>query len=358
MKQSLSRRGFIGAGAASAAALAAPALAQGTTQWRMVTSWPKNLPGPGVTAERLAERITAMSAGRLSVRVFSAGELVGGLQVFDAVAEGTADIGHTASFYWRGKHPAVAYFTTVPFGLTPTEHMAWIDHGGGQDLWDELYGAFGVKPFMAGNPGVNMGGWFKRPVTSLEDLRGLKLRVAGLGGEIYRKLGATAITLAVADILPALQAGTVDGVEFLGPWSDLGTGFYKVAGYYHYPGFNKPNGTGEAIVSLKAWEALPDDLKAIVTNAAAAENAFSLAEAELQNSRALAALVEEHGVELVRFPDEMLAAAHGAAADLLADIAGHDGLARRIVESYAAARKGAIEWSRVSTEAFLAARNG
>jgi TRAP-type mannitol/chloroaromatic compound transport system substrate-binding protein len=358
MKHKLSRRGFLGAGSASAAALAAPALAQGAKQWRMVTSWPKNLPGPGVTAERLAKRINAMSNGRLTVRVYSAGELVGGLQVLDAVSEGTADMGHTASFYWQGKHPAVAYFTTVPFGLTPIEHMSWIDHGGGQGLWDELYAGFGVKPFMAGNPGFNMGGWFKQPVNSLEDLRGLKLRVAGLGGEIYRRLGATAITLAVADILPALQGGTVDGVEFLGPWSDLGTGFYKVAPYYHFPGFNKPNGTGEAIVSLKEWNALPDDLKAIVTNATAAENAFSLAEGDLQNGRALAALTEEHGVKLVRFPEPMLDAARAAAVDVLADVAGHDDIAGRIAESYAAVRKGAISWSRVSTEAFLAARNG
>jgi len=358
MKQSLSRRGFIGAGAASAAALAAPAVAQGKIQWRMVTSWPKHLPGPGVTAERLAKRITDMSAGRLSVRVYAAGELVSGLQVLDAVATGTADMGHTASFYWQGKHPAVAYFTTVPFGLTPREHMAWIYHGGGQTLWDELYAGFGVKPFMAGNPGFNMGGWFKEPVTSLEDLRGLKLRVAGLGGEIYRRLGATAITLAVADILPALQGGTVDGVEFLGPWSDLGTGFYKVAPYYHFPGFNKPNGTGEAIVSLKAWGALPDDLKAIVTNATEAENAFSLAEGDLQNARALAALTGEHGVKLVRFPEPMLSAARSAAADVLAKVAGYDEIAGRIAKSYAAVRKGAIDWSRVSTQAFLAARNG
>lgn len=355
--RSLTRRGLIAGGAAGAAALAAPAIAQGALRWRMVTSWPKNLPGPGVTAERLAKRIAAMSGGRLTVTVHAAGEIVGGLQVLDAVSEGVAEMGHTASFYWQGKHPATAWFTTLPFGLTPVEHMAWIYEGGGQALWDELYAGFGVKPFMAGNPGFNMGGWFKRPVASLEDVRGLKLRVAGLGGEIFRRLGATAVTLAVPEILPALQAGTVDGVEFLGPWSDLGTGFYKVAPFYHYPGFNKPNGTGEAIVALKAWQSLPDDLMLIVANAAAAENAVSLAEAELQNARALAALTGEHGVKLVRFPDDLVAAAREAAADLLADIARRDDIARRIAESYEAMRTGAVDWSRVSAQAFLAGRN-
>ncbi|HEX2257571.1 MAG TPA: TRAP transporter substrate-binding protein [Afifellaceae bacterium] len=353
----LTRRAILSGAAAAPAALAAPALAQGRAEWTMVTSWPKNLPGPGVTAERLARRIGEMSGGRLTVRVAAAGEIVSGLEVIDAVGGGAAEMGHTAAFYWQGKHPAVSFFTTVPFGLTPVEHMAWIDHGGGQALWDELYAGFGVKPFMGGNPGFNMGGWFKRPIASLEDVRGLKLRVAGLGGEVYRRLGATSVTLAVADILPALQAGTVDGVEFLGPWSDLGAGFYKVARFYHHPGFNKPNGTGEAIVSLGAWEGLPDNLKAVIANACAAENAFSLAEAELQNGRALAALVEEHGAELVRFPAEVNDAARRAAADLLAEIAAHDDVAGRIARSYEAARAAIAPWSTVSVQSYLSARS-
>jgi TRAP-type mannitol/chloroaromatic compound transport system substrate-binding protein len=351
------RRAVLAGAAAAPAALAAPALAQDRLRWTMATSWPRNLPGPGVTAERLARRIGEMSDGQLTIQVAAAGEIVSGLEVLDAVAGGAAEMGHTASFYWHGKHPAVSFFTTVPFGLTPVEHMAWIDHGGGQELWDELYAGFGAKPFMAGNPGFNMGGWFRRPIRSLEDVRGLRLRVAGLGGEIFRRLGATAVTLAVADILPALQAGTVDGVEFLGPWSDLGAGFHRVARYYHHPGFNKPNGTGEAIVRLGEWERLPDDLKAVVANACAAENAFSLAEAELQNGRALAALVEEHGAELVRFPDEVSEAARQAAADLLSEIAGHDAIAGRIAESYEAARTTIAPWSAVSAQSYLRARS-
>lgn len=348
----------MGAGAAAAAALAAPGLAQGATQWRMVTSWPKNLPGPGVTAERLAKRISAMSDGRLAVRVYAAGELVGGLQVFDAVAEGTADMGHTASFFWQGKIKPAVFFTAVPFGLTVPEHMAWIYHGGGQALWDELYGSFDIKPFMAGNTGMSMGGWYRREVNTLDDLRGLKLRMPGLGGEVMRRLGATPVSVPPSDIMSALQSGLIDGTEFLGPWSDLALGFYKVAPYYYWPGFHEPNGTGEALISAKAWNGLPDDLKAVVDNACAAENAFAVAETAWENAIALDALISEHGVSVRPFPDEVLKAARAASEEVLAGFAEQDELANRIFRSFVEARKQAIGWSRVSTQAFLAARNG
>ena len=199
----------------------------------------------------------------------AAGEIVPAFGVLDAVGNGVADIGHTAAFYWQGKMPAAAFFTTVPFGLTPSEHVAWIEAGGGQALWDELYAPFGVKPFMGGNTGVCMGGWFRRALKSLADLRGLKLRSLGLGGEIYRRLGATPQTTPPAEILTSLQSGVIDGAEFVGPGTDIALGLYRVAPFYYYPGFNKPNGTGECIVALKTWNALADDLKAIVAHACA-----------------------------------------------------------------------------------------
>src|SRR5215475_14163147 len=195
MSTKITRRNFAatgGLGAVGAAVLAAPAIAQtGKRRWRMVTSWPKRLPGPGMSAERVAERVRALSGGKLDITVYAAGEVVPAFEVLDAVGNGVADIGHTASFYWQGKMPAAAFFTTVPFGLTPGEHVAWVDAGGGQALWDELYAPFGVKPFMAGNTGVCMGGWFRRDLKSLDDVKGLKVRSLGLGGEIYRRLGAT-----------------------------------------------------------------------------------------------------------------------------------------------------------------------
>src|SRR6476619_1038334 len=175
--------------AAAAAALAAPSVARAQTQkWRMVTSWPRRLPGPGMSAERVAERIKRLSGGRIDITVYAAGEVVPAFGVLDAVGNGVADIGHTAAFYWQGKMPAAAFFTTVPFGLTPNEHVAWIDAGGGQALWDELYAPFGVKPFMAGNTGVCMGGWFRNEIADVAALKGMKLRSLGIGGAVYRRL--------------------------------------------------------------------------------------------------------------------------------------------------------------------------
>ena len=367
MTKTISRRSLFAAAASSAAlaapalaapAISAPAKAEERKEWRMVTSWPKNLPGPGVTAERLARRITAMSAGRLTVKVYSAGELVGGLQVFDAIAEGTAEMGHTASFFWQGKIKPAVFFTAIPFGLTAIEHMAWINHGGGQALWDELYGAFGIKPFMAGNTGMSMGGWYRDEIKSLEDLKGLKVRMPGLCGEIVRRLGATPVSVPPSEIANALQSGLIDGTEFLGPWSDMALGFYKVAKNYYWPGFHEPNGTGEALVSAKAWGGLPEDLKAIVENACAAENAFAVAETERENARALQTLVKDYGVKIHAFPDDVLKAAHGAAEEVLQGFAAEGDLSARILASYEAARGDAVGWSRISAQAFLAARNG
>src|SRR5690242_9887205 len=299
-----SRRTFtIGAGSAAVGLLAAPAIARAQTQkWRMVTSWPKRLPGPGMSAERIADRVRALSGGKMQLTVYAAGELTPAFEVLDAVGSGVAEMGHTASFYWQGKMPAAAFFTTVPFGLTPAEHVAWVDAGGGQALWDELYAPFGVKPFMGGNTGVCMGGWFRRELKSLADLRGLKLRSLGLGGEIYRRLGATPQTTPPSEILTSLQSGVLDGAEFVGPGTDIALGLYRVAPFYYYPGFNKPNGTGECIVSLARWNALSDELKAIVQHACAAEADFALAEMERLNALALASLTGEHNVKLAAFP--------------------------------------------------------
>jgi TRAP-type mannitol/chloroaromatic compound transport system substrate-binding protein len=352
------RRKFIAAaGAGIAGTFAAPAIARAqTVKWRMVTSWPKWLPGPGMSAERIATRIRALSGGRIDIAVYAAGEVVPAFEVLGAVGNGVADIGHTASFYWQGKMPAAAFFTTVPFGLTPAEHVAWIDAGGGQALWDELYAPFGVKPFMAGNTGVCMGGWFRRELKSLADVRGLKLRSLGLGGEVYRRLGATPQTTPPAEILTSLQSGVIDGAEFVGPGTDIALGLYRVAPFYYYPGFNKPNGTGECIVALKTWNALSAELQAIVAHACAAEANFALAEMERLNAQALVALTQEHGVTLAAFPDELVAAARKQAAEVVGDIAARSDISGKVHASYAAFRERSAPWSRVSIEAVLRAR--
>jgi len=352
------RRQFtLRAGASAAGLLAAPAVARAQTmKWRMVTSWPKRLPGPGMSAERVAERIRALSGGRIDITVYAAGEVVPAFEVLGAVGNGVADIGHTASFYWQGKMPAAAFFTTVPFGLTPAEHVAWVEAGGGQALWDELYAPFGVKPFMGGNTGVCMGGWFRRELKALADLRGLKLRSLGLGGEVYRLLGATPQTTPPAEILSSLQSGVIDGAEFVGPGTDIALGLYRVAPFYYYPGFNKPNGTGECIVALKVWDALSDELKAIVAHACAAEANYALAEMERLNAVALRALTREHNVKLAAFPADLVAAARKRADGVLGGVAARDAISGRVHASYVAFRERTAPWSRVSIEAVLGAR--
>src|SRR3954465_10168615 len=326
----LSRRNLVRA-AAFAGALAAPSIARAQTRrWRMGTSWPKRLPGPGRAAERIAERIAALSGGRMQISVSAAGEVVPAFEVLDAVGGGVAELGHTASFYWQGKMPAAAWFTTVPFGLTPNEHVAWVDAGGGQALWDELYKPFGAKPFMGGNTGVCMGGWFRRELKGLDDVKGLKIRSLGLGGELFRRLGATPQTTPPGEILTSLQAGVLDAAEFVGAGTDISLGLYRVAPMYYGPGFNKPNGTGECIVSLKAWEALDAEGRAIVAHACATEANFALAEMERLNAEGLGALTERHGVQLRSFPGEVVDAARKVAAEVLGELGARSDMARKV----------------------------
>src|SRR4030088_987209 len=340
------RRGLLrGGGLALLGAVAAPAVARAQTlRWRMVTSWPKRLPGPGMSAERVAERISALSGGRLQITVQAAGEVVPAFEVLDAVGGSVAEMGHTAAFYWQGKQPAAAYYTTVPFGLTPMEHVAWVDAGGGQALWDELYAPFGVKPFMGGNTGVCMGGWFRRALA--------------LGAEVYRRLGAAPQTTPPGEILTSLQSGVLDGAEFVGPGTDIALGLYRVAPLYYGPGFNKPNGTGECLINLKVWEGLAGDLKAIIAHACAAEASFALSEMERLNAQALAALTERNNVRLMSFSADVVGAARRQAADILTELATRSDIARRINDSYADFRSRTAAWSRVSIKAVLEARDG
>jgi TRAP-type mannitol/chloroaromatic compound transport system substrate-binding protein len=280
------------------------------------------------------------------------------LEVLDAVGSGVAEMGHTASFYWQGKEPAAAFFTTVPFGLLPNEHVAWIDAGGGQALWDALYAPFGVKPFMAGNTGTCMGGWFRREIKSRDDVRGLKLRSLGLGGEVYRRLGAIPQTTAPGEILVSLQSGLIEGAEFVGPGSDIALGLYRYAPFYYYPGFNKPNGTGECIVTLKAWQALDRELQAIVAHACATEASYALAEMERLNIEALGALTTQDNVQLRAFPGDLVDAARGEAKDVLGELGGKSTGAAKVQASYIAFRDKVSSWSRISTAAVLEARRG
>ena len=339
--------------AASAATLAAPAIARADAplRWRMITAWSRNLPGPGVSAQRLADRINVMSGGRLLIELFAAGQIVPAFGVFEAVSTGIAEMGHAAAFFWEGKLPAASFFTTAPFGLDPLEHQTWIDERGGQALWDELYSPFGLRAFLGGNTGPCMGGWFRKPVESVADIKGLRIRAQGLGAEIYEAMGAAAIAISPGDTGVALERGTIDAVELLSPVNDQPLGLHRYAPYYHMPGFNKPNGASEALVSLKAWAALPADLQAIIRNACAAEHSAGLVDAARGNAAALSALIGE-GAKVVSFPADVLAAFRAKAAMVLEHKAAQNDLAARIIASYGAAQADGKTWGRV--EAYMA----
>ena len=344
------------AGLAATPALAAPALAQTRVQWRMATSWTRNLPGPGVTARRLAERINAMADGRLIVQLFAAGEIVPAFAVFDAVSRGTVEMGHTASFFAEGKLPGVSLFTTAPFGLGPIEHAAWIAERDGQTWWDKIYRDLGMRGFLAGNTGPSTGGWFRREIGSVDDLKGLRIRVSGLGGEVYRKLGAVPMTIPPGDTYVALERGTIDAVELLAPANDQPLGLHRIAPICYMPGFNKPNGAAEALVSLAAWEQLPDDLKAIVAAACEAEHAAGLASAETANATALNRMVAE-GARIAFFPTDVLNAARTATDAVLDEVAMKTTDAAGIVASYRAALAIGKSWAGLTAYAARTVRS-
>lgn len=312
----------------------APPTGASNVEWKLVTTWPKNLPALGTAPEKMAELVAAMSAGRFQIKVYAAGELVPALEVFDAVSQGNAEMGHGAAYYWRGKAPMAAFFTTVPFGMTAQEMNGWLRYGGGLELWRELYAPFGLVPLPAGNSGVQMAGWFNKEINSLEDLQGLKMRIPGLGGEVFGRAGGTAVTLPGSEIFTALQTGVVDAAEWVSPYNDLAFGLQEIAQFYYYPGWHEPGATLEAIVNAEAWAALPADLQAMLETACQAVNQDVLDEFTARNAAAMRTLVEEHGVQVRRLPDDVLARLQEISAQVLAEQAGDDPLGQRILASY------------------------
>jgi TRAP-type mannitol/chloroaromatic compound transport system substrate-binding protein len=349
--------GGVGVAAAAASSLPKPALAQERRELTMVTTWPKNFPGLGTGAQRVADRITAATGGELTVTLYAAGELVGAFDSFDAVSAGTADCWHGAAYYWQGKSQGFNFFTAVPFGFTATELMAWIHYGGGQELWDELAAGFNVKPFMAGNTGLQMGGWFRQEVNTPEDFSGLRFRMPGLGGEVLRRLGAAVVNLPGGEIFPSLQSGAIDATEWVGPWNDLAFGFYRVASYYYYPGFHEPGSGLEFSMNKEVYDSLSDEHKAIVAASAAAENDIMLAEFNARNNDALNTLITEHGVELRKFSPEIFQAFGEAAEDVLAEAGATDEINGRIYESFVNFREKAMAWTNLSDFSYVELRN-
>jgi len=358
----MNRRKFIGsAGLASLAAgtaLSIPsvATAKAKYRWKMVTAWPKNFPGLGTNANLLAKMITTMSGGRISVKVYGAKELVPAFEVFDAVASGTAEMGHAGAYYWKGKTEAAQFFSAIPFGLTAQEMNAWLYYGGGMELWRELYRPFGLIPAATGNSGVQMAGWFNREIKTADDLKGLKMRIPGLGGEVLRRAGGTPVNMPGGELFTSLQSGALDATEWVGPYNDLAFGFYKVAKYYYYPGWHEPGSTMEAIINAKAFAELPKDLQKIVLTACKAANLDMLSEYTARNNQALDVLVNQHHVKVLPLPDEVLKKLHGISDEVVAELATKDPMSKKIHASVMQFREQVMPWSTLSEQAFLRAR--
>jgi TRAP-type mannitol/chloroaromatic compound transport system substrate-binding protein len=329
---------------------------QQTFKWKLVTTWPKNLPGLGTAPERMARDIEVMSQGRLKIKVYGAGELVPAMEVFDAVSQGTAEMGHGAAYYWRGKAPAAAFFATVPFGMTAQEMNGWLRYGGGQQLWERLYAPFNLIPLASGNTGVQMAGWFNKEINSLEDVQGLNMRIPGLGGEVLKRVGGEPVALPGGEIFTSLETGVIDATEWVGPYNDLALGLHTAARYYYYPGWHEPGPTLEAIVNKAAWDALPEDLQAMVRIASQAINDDMLAEFTARNNAALRTLVDEHGVELRRLPDDVLKALRDVSKDVVREAAGDDPLAKEIYASYMAFYESVRSYHALSEQAYINAR--
>ena len=343
--------------AAGAAAISAPAISQGKIEWRMVTTWPKNFPGLGVGAENLAKRINTMSGGRLTIKVFAAGEMVPPLQALDAVINGSAEMSHGASYYWQNKSPGLSFFTGVPYGMTSRELGAWVRYLGGQQIWDEIYDQFGVQGFLSGDTGTQAGGWFRKELKSLEDVKGLRFRTPGLGGQVWAKLGASVTNMAAGEIFQALQSGTLDAAEFVGPYNDMALGFYQVAKNYYMSSFVEAGLATEAVVNKKKFQSLPADLQEIVRTACQAEYDSVACDFAANDPRALQTLLAKHGVQARQFPADIFEAGAKAAGEVVTDLReSDDALTKKTVESYLSALNLVRQKTEQTDMPYLAAR--
>jgi len=322
-------------------------------KWKMVTTWPRDFPGLGTGASHVAELIGKLSNGRLTVEVYGGNELVPPFEVFDAVQRGTAEMGHGASYYWKGKIPAALFLAGVPFGLTGNEMNGWFYYGGGLELYREAYAPFGVIPIPTGNSGTQMGGWFNKEINSTADLDGLKMRIPGIGAEVIKRLGATPVNIPGAELYTALQSGTIDATEWVGPMNDLAFGLFRAAKYYYYPGWHEPGSALESLVNVEAWAALPEDLQEIVAAACKATSLDMYAEFEARNGIALESLIKEHDVQLRAFPDEVLAEFKRVSFEVLEELAAEDEMAGKIWASLKVYQGTVRQWTEIGSQYFV-----
>jgi TRAP-type mannitol/chloroaromatic compound transport system substrate-binding protein len=305
----------------------------------------------------LSKRIQDVSGGEIVTKYFAAGEKVGAFDAFDEVASGNSQAYHAADYYWKGKHPGWAFFTSVPFGLTYTENAAWIHHMGGQQLWDELASGFGLKCLAAGNTGVQMGGWFKKEINSPEDLKGLKMRIPGLGGDVMAKVGVSPVSLSGGQIYENLMSGAIEATEWVGPWNDYAMKFYEATKYYYYPGMHEPGGFNSLGLNAKFWNDLSETHKAVITACAHEHNDYNMAEYNANNGKFLTKLIEEHGVKVRMFNDDLFDVWAKGSEEVYNEIQQHSDLAKRIFASFSAARADVGRWKNLSEGPYFTQRN-
>ncbi len=325
--------------------------------WRLVTSWPKNYPGLGMAPERIADLVEEMSDGQMKITVYGAEEQVPAFGVFDAVSSGSHQMGHSGGYFWKGKVPAAQFFTSVPFGLTADEINAWVNRGGGLELWREIYAPFNIYPIPAGNTGTQMFGWFNKEINSLEDIKGLKMRIPGIGGEVLKEAGGIPVTLPGGELFTALQTGVIDATEWVGPYNDLTFGFHQAAKYYYYPGWHEPGPMLELLVNKDAWDSLPKHLQVIIETASKAVNQDMLDEYLAKNNQALTELVEVHGVELRKLPDDVIEEFRKISNRILNDLAEEDETIAKVYSSYTKFKNDVSAYHEISEDAFIEARN-
>ena len=348
---------LVGCGESSNEGNSNDSLEQKQYNWRLVTAWPKNYPGLGMAPERIADLVEEMSNGQMKITVYGAGEQVPAFGVFDAVSSGSHQMGHSGGYFWKGKVPAAQFFTGVPFGLTADEINAWTNRGGGLELWREIYEPFNIYPIPAGNTGTQMFGWFNKEINSLEDIKGLKMRIPGIGGEVLKRAGGIPVTLPGGELFTALQTGVIDATEWVGPYNDLTFGFQQTAKYYYYPGWHEPGSMLELLINKDAWNSLPKHLQVIIETASKAVNQDILDEYTARNNKALRELVDVHGVELRRLPDDVIAEFKIIANDILEENAAEDETVNKVYQSYLKFKNEVSEYHKVSEDAFVEARS-
>ncbi len=348
--------GTVGVAGAAASVLSAPAISQGRIEWKMQTTWRENSPLLWTGPKLVSDYVSKMTDGRLTIKLYAAGEIAPPLQVLDVVADGGLEMGHGYPPYWAGKLPAVQFFTPVPFGITTQEQNAWFRFGGGQEIADKVYGELGVKFLPSGNTSVQSAGWFNKEINSIDDYKGMKIRSGGLGSKVLNKVGATPVQIPLGEVPQALQTNSIDGADFVGPFNDMAFGLHKVAKYCYWPGWMEPCGVLDCFINLDAWNSLPEDLKAVVEAANEMANSVVLSEFVAKNAQAYKTLQTEHGIEMRFLDNDTLAALSKVANEVVEEAGNADALSTEVYNSLMDFRKVVMPYTNASELAFMNAR--